>query len=205
MQWAANGSFDLTCSSPFNICTLRGTQEQGVPYIPSPKGQGFTARLIKEGFERLTMRYNSLQELQSRSDSGIELLRLYEATDLQELSTNDRFSTIRLAFLEMALSQDSVLETLNKDDFHRLILECFNKAKTLGESYSGHFSTATTIYLGVNCLYRFDNVFTEIVDSSEALTALLETSVLNLSALDDATLGRVVIHFQSEYLGGITQ
>ena len=165
-------------------------------------GDMYAFNNLQEGFDRLVLRYNSLQWMQNKEDSGSEFLRLYKAINLFELSEIDRISTIRLSFLEMAIAQDCVLETLTDEECRGLIIECFNKAKQISDVLSGHFSTASTIYLGIKCLYKYDSAFAEIVDSSEALTTFVKTSVLNLDDVDDNTLGRVVVHFQDNYLGG---
>ena len=165
-------------------------------------GDMYAFNNLKEGFERLVFRYNSLQELQNKKNSGSELLRLYKALDLYELSENDRFSTIRLSFLEMVLAQDHVLETLTEKEYNELVIECFNKAKQIDDKFSGHFSTSTTVYLGIKCLYKHDNNFVKIVNSSEGVANFIETSRLNLNDIDDEILGKIVVYFQNKYLEG---
>jgi len=156
---------------------------------------------LKEGFERMVLRYDGLKELQNRKDSGKELLKLYKLIDLNHLVENDRWAWFRFMYLEMMIAHDNVLETLTKEESRELVVECFNKAKKISEDDALRiFSTATTVYLGMKCLYMHDENFAKIVNSSKGIKNFVETSTLNLDNVDDNTLGKVVAYFQNKYL-----
>ncbi len=157
---------------------------------------------IKEGFENVASSYNGLQELSLRADSGSRLIDLYKSIDFDRLLTNDRSSTIRFQYLEMVLAQDSVLDTLTAQESRELAVECYNKVVQIAEGPPDTYTISTTLFLGLNCLYRHDSGFAQIIDGSAAVKTYIETGRLNLDDVSDATLGDIVSYFKAEYLGG---
>lgn len=163
-------------------------------------GDRYCFNSLLEGYQRLVLRYNVLQELNKREDSRRELLRLYQSINLYDLRKNNRISTIRLTFLEMTLAQEEILSKLSKDKCRALIIECFHKAKQIRKEFKGHFSTGKTIDLAIKCFYYSDAAFTQMVNSSEALLTYMNTGRLNLGAVSDHTLGKIVAYIQANYL-----
>lgn len=158
---------------------------------------------LQEGFDTVAQQYNGLQMLLQRKDSASRLLKLYQSIDLFELHERDQFSSIRMNFLELMLAQDSILQSLSEEESRALVAECYRKAMQITEEQSGHFGVSTTVYLGLRCLYEHDSYVRGIIDASEGLKAFVHGFQLNLNDVSDETVGKLAVHLQKKYLGGV--
>lgn len=157
------------------------------------------------GFEQLREQYNGIDTILSRSDSSKRLIQLYKSIDLNELYKNDRYSSMRMNYIEMLLAQDEILTSLTEDEAHELVIACFAKAIQMYNMESGRFGISTTLYLGLRCLYEHDPYVKKIIDGNKGLTAFISSSLLDFNNIDNITIGKLVVHFQKNYLEGDAQ
>ncbi len=162
----------------------------------------FVADSIIEGFDRISSQFNGLYSLLKKKDNGARLVKLYQTIDLSDLYEKDRFSTLRYSYLEMILAEQSFLKNLDESEARELILECYNKGMEIIENHSGKYTIATTLYLGLRCLYEHDSEARQIIDGSKAIREFVDTGRLELNEVSDYDLGELALHFQKNYFGG---
>jgi hypothetical protein len=89
-------------------------------------GDLYAFNSLQFGMDRLIQDHNALGELVSRSDAGVEMLRLYEqidptrATTFTELADQGTFS-LQLAFMETLMAHPSVLAHMESADRAELL------------------------------------------------------------------------------------
>ncbi len=165
-------------------------------------GDLFVYDNIQDGFNQIRAQYLGLDTLLRRSDVAICLLQLYQSIDLNDLYQDDRFSFIRMTFLETLLAQKEVICSLSEENAKELIVECINKAMEMYENPS-HYGVGSTLYLGLRCLYEHDDYAMQLIDGCTELKKFVQTSELNLNEVDNETIGKLANYIQDKYLGGV--
>lgn len=153
----------------------------------------------QDGFNALAATYNGLCELVTRKDSGKALLSLYHSVDLNELYKEDRYSTLRLGYLEIILAQRSVLSTLADDEIAALIEECVKTINIAITDMKGTYNPFTTLFLAVRCLEKTDPFIREMIKDFPVLQSYVDTGILRLDDIPDDCLEKIVTHLFNKY------
>lgn len=156
----------------------------------------------QDGFSQLKQQYNGIDILLSRSDGRKRLIQLYKSIDLDELYQKDRYSSMRMDYIQMLLAQDEIIKSLTESEMRELVIACFNKAMQMYDMESGRFGVTTTLYLGLHCLYEHDSYTKKIIDGNKGLKTFINTARLDFNEVDNVTIGKLAAHFQNNYLGG---
>lgn len=156
---------------------------------------------MQDGLAQLKRQYNGVDVLLSRSDSGKRLIQLYKSIDLEELYQKDRYSSMRMNYIEMLLAQDEIIKSLTDSEMRELVIACFNKVMQMYDMESGRFGILTTLYLGLRCLYEHDSYVKKIIDGNEGLKTFINTARLDFNEVDNITMGKLTVHLQKNYLG----
>lgn len=89
-----------------------------------------SANNLQQGFENTTKYFNGLNELLSRHDIGNELMKSYKQLDLETNHIKGfdfKFDLVSIGFLELFISQNSILDQLNKTQKEELLKESIKK------------------------------------------------------------------------------
>lgn len=167
------------CQIPYDIIKDLSTNDLVNLCITYPLlGDMLFARNFQDGFERLSKIFNGLQELATRDDAGVEMLKAYTAFSLDDFN-NGRISGVTNVFLDMCLdilmAQPMFLESLTKDqqvELLRVSLNRLDERKALGDSFYRQKTTAAILYrlLALNSIsfnktsYDEDDIYSPLGD-----------------------------------------
>jgi len=107
---------------------------------------------VQEGYEKLTLKFNGLQELIKRKDAGVHLLNFYSKMNPDAIANRPslvekgRFS-FEMQFIEILLAQTTILGQLSMTDRNQLVSICIEKQalKRKNAEYFGLAGEASTI------------------------------------------------------------
>lgn len=84
---------------------------------------------LQKGFDHIFNNFNGLQNLFSRNDAAINLLKIYQSANLNFFKNNSlgimkSYSFIRFNWLELILAQNKIIQQLTPEDKKQLINVC---------------------------------------------------------------------------------
>jgi hypothetical protein len=105
----------------------------------------------QQGFDRVTARFNGLQELLRRPDVGTKLLAHYrqmEPADIRRESTSLQKGKVAMTFqyVETLLAQEPVLSSMTAAERRDLLVECLDKVRAKQEPDYNAVDVAYTVW-----------------------------------------------------------
>lgn len=188
---------------PENILTRMNTEALIISCINFPAFGYFGAYdNYQTGFTILATKFNGLRELAKRTDAGICLQKIYKYVDLtgkeiQYLKIDTKYWPIRLSWIELLLSQNLIIESLNVNEKKVLLsisLEKFKmKQQSKEHSPDGLLTTALLMGRVLNSL-NYELFVTEI-NKNETLKNFLSTSDVTYSIAMD-----LIVKYTQDFL-----
>jgi hypothetical protein len=109
---------------------------------------------LQSGFEALTKKFNGIQELIRRKDSGVELVKIYsnmrpDNYDSEWSNEKKGDYTFEFSYIETFLAQKPILLTLSLTDRKKLVILCIDKYNTKQQHIDiyGTAGTSTTAWV----------------------------------------------------------
>jgi hypothetical protein len=136
----------------------------------------FTRNSLQQGYEFIKNNFNGFRELENRRDAGIYILKKYESMDPSAVSSQSshleagRFMA-KFTFIEILLSQDSILFRLNDETKTKILattLEKFNQ-KALKSNYGIDGLSTSALIMG-----KIINIYD---DKDPKLSSRVKTSI----------------------------
>lgn len=128
---------------------------------------------LTAGFRNVSERYNGLQALLKRNDVGEVITAFYGQVEIEKVLTTDEYGVLRLEYLELMMSTDSVLNSADKKVRRELFRICAENCNTIIEEYSQALSTLSLVRIACKILYLDNDEFREFADSDSAVTDFL--------------------------------
>lgn len=111
----------------------------------------FTRNNMQKGYDYIRTKFNGFRELESRSDAGKELLKLYKnynPDNFNKKSTNLEIGNfiVKFTYIELLIAQNEILKSFNDEESQELLLQCCKKYKGKKnlQSYYGIIGLKTT-------------------------------------------------------------
>jgi hypothetical protein len=146
-------------------------------------GYMFAYDNIETGLTLLKTKFNGLQELETRDDAGIYLAKVYQLAGIngfkdQNTQIDEKYWPIKLAWIELVLAQNSIIESLTIQDRIRLLIDAKEKFK-IKKSYEEYSKTdlRSTALLMARVLHKLAyNEFELEYTKSKELKNFVDTS-----------------------------
>lgn len=151
---------------------------------------------IQTGFDLQKGSFNGFQSLFARNGASVELLRMYKSTnpsDIQSLSSENLKGNFAFQFtaLELIISQDEILDKLNKkekDDLKNLSIEKYYLKQTLDGF--GLFGSSSSLRITGKILEE-ENQFEKLTDNN--LKADIIKFLVSGTTYDTSILKQIVL------------
>jgi len=153
------------------------------------------------GFVIMQSRFNIFEHLMNRSDVGQNLINAYKDADMKGFRTlpySNEFWTIKLDYLELVLSQESVLQNLTPDETLELMQEARKKfsEKIVDPAFSSLYGILFPVRMMANILDIEGLMDTNVRTSNQALQA---------GYLDDVSFVDEIINLTDGYINNKMQ
>ena len=94
----------------------------------------FTRNSLQKGYNYIRTKFNGFRELESRSDAGHELIKVYKNYNPENI--NNKSSTlergrhiVKFTYIEILIAQDNILKSFNTIESQELLFQCRKKYK----------------------------------------------------------------------------
>lgn len=152
-----------TCQIPSEIIKKLSTEDlvQLCLNYPLLGDMLFSNTNYQDGFNVISSNFNGFQELFKRKDAGAELLRFYEAFDLNSFEINKGKTNKNPFFdicIDIVVAQPKFVETLDNNQKTRLLKEASKKLKIKQKNANSLFRQKTTAVILSRLLLNNDGV-----------------------------------------------
>lgn len=153
---------------------------------------------VQTGFEAVTSQFNGIAELLSRDDAATEILAKYRSLDIAEIKGKEtleiaEYALRTVAFTEILLAQDTIIDKMDKDERTILVSEAIEKDKIkqqFPEIYGGLGGREYTTRIMARVMQHENFApFMQKIEESDSLQTFIATgSFARVALMDEITL-----------------
>lgn len=120
---------------PDNILKTISTEQLAKTCLDYPEFRlVFTRNDLQSGYNHIYKIFNGFSELESRTDAGKELLKIYKSYKPEGFGKNSTLLEIgehivRFTYIELLMAQYNILNSLSSNEMAELRIECIKKYK----------------------------------------------------------------------------